>query len=159
MISVRVAHRVMVLMGAAAKKNKKAESKYRDRVTQFSSALRHDTWYDKGPQSVHEVAPVQSPVMTAFDFPETTDFHLIPTHIRLVSMFMIFVVMLCYLSSSERNAWTGLEPWPLRCRCSAPPVERVIRPSPVPMKFHYLKCIGLVVCTYWPDLIYHLSHS
>ena len=104
MTSARVAHRVMVLMGAAAKKNKKAESKYRDPVTQFSNALRHDTSSDKGPQSVHEVAPAQSPVMIAFDFPETTDFHLILTNIGLDSMFMILVVMLCYFRGSERNA-------------------------------------------------------
>ena len=38
-----------------------------------------------------------------------------------ISMLMIFTVMLCYLSSSERKSWTGIQPQPLRCRCSAPP--------------------------------------
>ena len=41
---------------------------------------------------------------------------------------MIFLVMLCYLSSSERKAWkvqawTRLEPWPLPCRCRAPQLQ------------------------------------
>ena len=44
-------------------------------------------------------------------------------------MLMIFAVLLRYLSSSERKAWTVLEPLPLRCRCSAPPVEPTERPT------------------------------
>ena len=41
---------------------------------------------------------------------------------------VICAVLLCYLNSSEGKAWkirvwAGLEPWPLRCWCSAPPVE------------------------------------
>ena len=46
-------------------------------------------------------------------------------------MLIIFAVLLCYLNCSERKdgktlAWTGLEPWPVRCLCSSPPIERQI---------------------------------
>ena len=46
----------------------------------------------------------------------------------LVLILMIFTVLLCYLSSNKRKvwkfqAWRGLEPWPLWCQYSAPPIE------------------------------------
>ena len=41
---------------------------------------------------------------------------------EMISMLMIFVVMISYLSSSERKAWMGLKLWPLQCPCSALPV-------------------------------------
>ena len=41
---------------------------------------------------------------------------------RILFFFVLIVnnlaVLLCYLSSGERKAWTGLETWHLRCQCS-----------------------------------------
>ena len=45
------------------------------------------------------------------------------TLITAVLMLIIFAVLLCYLSNSQKKPWkihdpTGLEPWPLQCWCS-----------------------------------------
>ena len=44
--------------------------------------------------------------------------------VETISTLTIFEVTLCYISSNERKtwkfqAWTGLKPWALRCRCGA----------------------------------------
>ena len=63
-------------------------------------------------------------------------------------MSLICTVWLCYLSSRERQAETGLEPWPLRCRCSASPVELSgqlgtgARFSKVPKSFRTRKAVA-----------------
>ena len=78
---------------------------------------------------------------------------------EMILMLTIFTVLLCYsLSSSTEllkfKAWEiqtskGLEPWPLPCQCSAPPIELTV----TSVVFIFRKVLLIVIFVFWTTVV------